>query len=130
MKVFLVEDSLAVRERLRGMIACIPGIELVGEAAKEDDAMREIGASLPDVVILDLTLASGSGFGVLRRIRLQPLNMRVIVLSNFTDPRCREKCITSGADYFFDKTNEITKLEDSLLHLARSFMGGNDGFSF
>ena len=92
----------------------------------EDGAMQEIGVVMPDVVILDLTLAGGNGLGVLRRIRLQLFNMLVIVMTNFTEPRYREKCITSGEDYFFDKTHEIAKLEGLLIQLASSFKSGND----
>jgi DNA-binding NarL/FixJ family response regulator len=121
MKVFLVEDSQAVRERIRGMLACIPDIELVAEADNEDDAMQGICTVLPDVVILDLTLAGGSGISVLRRIRLQPLTVRVVVLTNSAAPAYREKCIELGADYFLDKTHEIPQLETLLTKLAGLF---------
>jgi len=120
MKVFLVEDSKAVRERLRGMLANIPDIELVAEADNEEEAIQGIYSFLPDVVILDLTLAAGSGMGVLRRIRLQPLILRVIVLTNFTSPKYREKCVELGADYFLDKTHEISEFEALLIQMSGS----------
>lgn len=118
MKVFLVEDSQVVRERLRDMIAGIAGIELVAEVDNEDEAMQGICAVLPDVVILDLTLVGGSGMEVLRRIRLQPLSMLVIVLTNYSQPQYRKKCLNLGADYFLDKTKDISVLEELLNQLS------------
>lgn len=119
MKIFLVEDSQVVRERLRGTLACIPDIELVAEVDNEDDAIQGICAVLPDVVILDLTLVGGSGMEVLRRIRLQPLSMLVIVLTNH--PQYQKKCLELGANYFLDKTKEISVLEELLTQLAGTF---------
>ena len=121
MKVFLVEDSQVVRERLRGMMACIPEIELVAEVDNENDAMLGICAILPDVVILDLTLAGGNGMEVLRRIRLQPLSTRVIVLTNYSQPQYQKKCLELGANYFLDKTNDISVLEELLTRLAGEY---------
>ena len=121
MKVFLVEDSKVVRERLRGMMACIPDIELVAEVDNEGDAMRGICTVLPDVVILDLTLVVGSGMEVLRRIRLQPISILVIVLTNYSQPQYQKKCLELGADYFLDKSKEIPELGELLTRLVERF---------
>lgn len=118
MKVFLVEDSPVIRERLRGMVASIPETELVAEADNEDDAVRGICAIRPDVVILDLTLARGSGMEVLRQIRGQPLASLVIVLTNYGYPQYQKKCMELGANYFMDKSRDIEILSELLAGLA------------
>ena len=118
MRVFVVEDSAVIRERLREMLGNIPGIELAGEVDNEADAMQIIRTLQPDVVILDFTLTSGSGLGVLRRIRMQPLPIRVIVLTNDVYPQYRKKCMDAGADYFLDKSRDIAELGNLLLRLA------------
>ena len=118
MKVFLVEDSLMIRERLRSMIASIPSIELVGEAGNEIDAVRGICRSCPDVVVLDLTLEKGNGMEVLRRAKEQALPGLVIVLTNYSYPQYLKKCMALGADYFLDKSREIEKLSELLVSLA------------
>ena len=118
MKTFIVEDSPMIRERLRSMIASIPNIELVGETDNEDDAVREICMVCPDMVILDLVLAKGSGMEVLRRIREQPLASMVIVLTNHGYHQYQKKCLELGADYFMDKSREIETLSDLLVRLA------------
>lgn len=118
MKIFLVEDSAVIRERLRGMIAAIPDIELAGEADNEADAVRGICALCPNIVILDLVLASSSGIEVLRQIRKQSLSGLVIMLTNNGYPQYRKKCMELGADYFMDKSQEIETLSGLLVKLA------------
>lgn len=118
MKVFLVEDSLVIRERLRCMVASIPGSELVAEADNEADAVRGIRAIRPDVVILDLTLASGSGMEVLRQVRERPRASIVIVLTNYGYTQYQKKCMALGADYFMDKSRDIEVLSELLASLA------------
>ena len=118
MKVFLVEDSPVIRERLRSMIASIPNIELAGEADNEIDAVRGIYKVCPDVVILDLILAKGSGMEVLRRVKEQALSSLVIVLTNQGYSQYQKKCMGLGADYFMDKSRESGKLNELLASLA------------
>lgn len=120
MKLLLVEDSPEICERLRSMIDGIPGIELLGDADNEADAVRDICAMQPDLVILDLTLVSGNGMEVLRQIKLQAFSGRVIVLTNYAYPQYRKKCMALGADYFLDKSREIEILSELLVSLAES----------
>lgn len=118
MRVFVVEESAVIRERLRNMLESIPGVELAGEVDNEAEAVRSICTLLPDVVILDFMLASGNGLGVLRRISMQPLTIRVIVLTNDVYPQYRKKCMEAGADYFLDKSRDIDVLEKLLAGMA------------
>lgn len=118
MKVFIVEDSQVIRERLHGMMGSISNIELTGDAENEDDAVRDICAIHPDLVILDLTLGSGSGLGVLDRVKSQDFPVTVIVLTNYAYPQYREKCMAHGADYFLDKSRDIEMLGELLCILA------------
>jgi DNA-binding NarL/FixJ family response regulator len=118
MKVFVVEESAVIRERLRGMLESIPGVELAGEVDSEAEAVRSICSLLPDVVILDFMLASGNGLGVLRGIRMQPLDICVIVLTNDVYPQYRKKCMEAGADFFLDKSRDIEALGNLLSRLT------------
>lgn len=118
MKALIVEDSPEICERLRNMIDGIPGIDLMSSVDNEDDAVRDICAMQPDLVILDLNLASGSGMDVLRRIKLQAYTGAVIVLTNYAYPQYRKKCLGLGADYFLDKSQEIEMLNELLSSLA------------
>lgn len=113
-----MEDSAAIRERLRDMLERIPHVELAGEADNENDAMRDICRIQPDAVILDFSSASGNSLSLMHRIKLQSLSIRVIVLTNNAYPQYRKKCMESGADYFLDKSRDIGVLSDLLSGLA------------
>lgn len=118
MKAFIVEDSPEICERLRNMIDGIKDIELLGDTDNEADAVRDICALHPDLVILDLTLASGSGMEVLHQIKLKGFSVRIIVLTNYAYPQYRKKCMALGADYFLDKSLDLEILSELLTSLT------------
>jgi chemotaxis response regulator CheB len=60
MKIFLVEDSAVVRERLVAMVSELRGAEIVGYAEDARRATKYIVAFQPDVIILDIQLSGGS----------------------------------------------------------------------
>src|SRR5436190_164424 len=64
MDVFLVEDSAAVLQRLTGLLDAIPGVKIVGHASGVREALAGIFEAKPEVIVLDLKLAQGSGFDV------------------------------------------------------------------
>lgn len=109
-----------IRERLHSMVEAIPNIELVGEEDNEIDAMRGICTLDPDLVVLDLSLASGGGNGmdVLSQIRKRLMPCIVVVLTNYFNPFYQNRCLELGADYFMDKSQELEELGDLLVRLA------------
>ena len=112
--VFIVEDSDIVREHMQTMLSAIPGIEVVGYAADESGAIERINALLPDVVTLDISLKPGSGIKVLENIKKQHPEIKVIVLTNYTDEYSANTCKRAGADYFFDKTFQFSRVRSAL----------------
>jgi DNA-binding NarL/FixJ family response regulator len=78
MNVFIVEDSEAMRESLRSMLSDFHDVKIVGYAADEAGAIEQIYALLPDVVILDLNLRSGSGIAVLKNIKKYYAGIKVM----------------------------------------------------
>jgi DNA-binding NarL/FixJ family response regulator len=85
MNVFIVEDSEAMRESLRLMLSEFHDVRIAGYAADEAGAIEHINALLPDVVILDLNLQSGSGITVLKNIKKHHAEIKVVVLTNCND---------------------------------------------
>jgi len=103
--IFFVEDSLPVLDRYRDMIKEIDGLELLGAADNETDALTGINQNSPRLVVLDLNLKDGNGFEVLRKLKLSTPDVMVAVVTNFSHPQIKSRCLTLGADYFFDKTS-------------------------
>lgn len=126
MRVFVVEDSPAVCERLQTMLAGIEGTEAVGVAATAQGAIDGIRTAQPDVVVLDLRLAEGSGLDVLRALRAQCAEdpareaIAIYMLSNFTEAPYRRLAERLGVQGFFDKSTEFERVRDVLSAHAQS----------
>lgn len=118
-RVFLVEDSPAIFERLHAMLSSIEGAEVVGHATHASEAVAAILNAMPDVVVLDLKLAQGSGFDVLRALHAKAPEIDVYLLSNFSTPSYREAGRKLGARGFFDKTAEFHRVRDIVAERAR-----------
>jgi DNA-binding NarL/FixJ family response regulator len=114
MNLFIVEDSIPVRERLVRTIADLPGLDIVGTAEDVSPAIDRLTASAPDALILDLQLPSGSGLDVLRAVRLSMPHLRVIVMTNFAAEPYRKAAMAAGAEVFLDKSAEFGRVRDIL----------------
>jgi DNA-binding NarL/FixJ family response regulator len=112
--VYLVEDSPLVSERLLEMLEGVPGVRLAGHATRADDAIRDILAAHPDVVVLDIRLAQGTGFDVLRALHDRAPEIEVYMLSSFASDPYRQLAARLGARGFFDKASEFTRVRDAV----------------
>jgi two-component system response regulator DevR len=120
LKIFLVEDSPLVRQRIAAFIGAIKGVEIVGEAGDASDALSGIAARESDVVIVDLRLTGGSGLDVLAGLARSSRPVITIVLTNYSSAVIREACLAAGANYFFDKTSEFNLARDVIERIARA----------
>ncbi len=109
-KVLLVDDSLIVRERLVAILDELAGIEIVGQAENVSEAINLIKQLQPDVVILDIRMPGGSGIEVLHHIKQRGVGVMVIILTNYSFPEYRQRCLNAGADFFLDKSTEFDQI--------------------
>lgn len=117
LRIFLVEDSALLREVLGDLIGELAGVRLHGEAAGEEAALAQLAAQPADLVIVDLELRQGSGFGVLRELQADPARYgrpRALVFSTYAHPAVRQRCLALGAAAFFDKAEGVDALVDYL----------------
>lgn len=116
--VFLVDDSPLVLERLEELIEEVPGTRVVGSAGDSRDAIREILAIKPDVVLLDLSLSQGSGFDVLAAVHAREPGIDIYMLSNLSSEPYRRQAARLGAQGFFDKSSEFERVRDVVAQRA------------
>jgi NarL family two-component system response regulator LiaR len=95
--VLLVDDHAVVREGLRSFLELQDGIEVVGEAADGEAAVRAAEAWRPDVVLMDLVMPRLDGVGAMRELRRRLPSARVIVLTSFPDDDRLLPAIKAGA---------------------------------
>ena len=117
-KVFLVEDSPLVLERLKDLLTGVPGTQIVGEAGTAGAAIAGILDAQPDIALLDLNLAEGSGLDVLRALHARMPQVAFYMLSNFSAYPYRELAQRLGAKGYFDKTKEFERVRDLVAQSA------------
>lgn len=117
MNIFLVEDSVSIRRLLVRRLETMPGMRIVGEATGQDQALGLIRWTAPDVVLLDLSLANGSGLSLLRELRRSGYLGRIAVLTSEDFDVYRRACMDAGADAFYDKASGLETLFGDLVEL-------------
>ncbi len=120
LRVVIVEDSAIIRARLAETLSEIPNLAVVGLAETETEALALLASGEWDAVILDLQLKQGTGLGVLKKLRQgwRPTHTKVIVFTNYAFPQYRDRSLSFGADYFFDKSREFHRVAEVLADLA------------
>jgi DNA-binding NarL/FixJ family response regulator len=118
-KVFIVDDSAVLRERLITILSDLKGIEIIGQAKGPLEAQEAIPNLNPDVVILDIRMPGGNGIDVLENIKKGKSPPIVIMFTNYPYPQYRKKYMDAGADFFFDKSTEFDKIFEILKKLTQ-----------
>ena len=111
-KVFIAEDSPAIRDHLVEMLSGLDGVAVVGDAETPGDAIAGILRTKPDYVVLDYQLDGGTAVDVLRGVHAKVPATVFLVLTNHANPQYRRICLDAGARCFFDKSLEFGKVRD------------------
>jgi two-component system, OmpR family, response regulator len=118
LKVLLVEDSKILVERLIEAIDQIPSVELIGTVDTEAAAIAIVQRQSIDVIILDLHLKQGTGFGVMRALATTSLRPCILVLTNYDLPEYKNAALALGATHFLDKGRDYTRLPELLEQIS------------
>jgi len=122
---FLVEDKPDIRRTLVEAMEEIAPLRFVGHADSETGARQWLGAHKTDwdLAIVDLFLAEGSGFGVLKDCQRRTARQKVIVLTSHSQENLLARCRELGADEVFDKSHDVEKLVSFCRKHAESLDG-------
>jgi len=112
MHALVVEDSPQIAERLVELVSVPNRVEVVATAATEDEALTACDRHTIGLAIVDLQLAQGTGFGVIRRLRAATgANPAcIVVLTNHAVPALKVAAFEAGADYFLDKSKDFATI--------------------
>src|SRR6266850_6553303 len=119
-RVFLVDDHTMFREGLRQLIEREATLTVCGDAPDAAEALNGIRASKPDVVIVDISLAGGSGIDLIRDIKAEFEDLPVLVVSMHDEALYAERALRAGARGYVMKREAL----DSILQAVRSVLDG------
>jgi len=124
LRIFVVDDSTAVRERVKALVGDVADAKVCGEASSARAAFEMIPQVEPELLILDLSLPDASGFEILEMVKKHMPGIVVIVYSMFTLKQARNEGMTVEADYVFKKDDPEEKLIDVIgaLSLTRELL--------
>jgi len=118
LRVLLVEDSRVLAERLRESLDGLEQVEVVGSVADETAAVTAVRENRVDVIILDLQLKEGTGFGVVQRLgKARP---KIIVFTNYMLPEYQRLANSLGIEYFLNKSLDYERLPQLLAEIGAS----------
>jgi DNA-binding NarL/FixJ family response regulator len=118
-RIFIVDDHPIVRRGLKELIADEADLEVCGEAADEPEAIRQIEQTNPDVVVVDLSLSSGHGLDLIRKIRQHSERIKVLVSTMHDESLYAERTIRAGAAGYIHKQEAPEKIIDALRQVIR-----------
>jgi DNA-binding NarL/FixJ family response regulator len=109
-RVLIADDSRAVREGLRYLLAEDATFKVVGEAVDGESAIVEADKLRPDLVILDVEMPRRDGISACRAIKAGPGAPRVVFLTAYDDAVTRERAAEAGGDGLVAKTAHFPDL--------------------
>jgi DNA-binding NarL/FixJ family response regulator len=124
-RVLLVDDQQLVRAGLRMLCESAADLEVVGEAANGQEAVRLTDRLRPDVVLMDLRMPGVDGITATGRILAALPSTRIVVLTTFDDDDHLYPALAAGASGFLVKDAAAVELLDGIRRAA----GGDNPFS-
>lgn len=108
-KIMLVDDHEVVRVGLKSLLERVPGFQIIAEAGTVQGAVQQVerlasdgisngkAAGLPDVIVMDVRMPDGSGVEACRSIRSRYPQIKVIMLTSYTDNEAIFASVMAGA---------------------------------
>jgi len=124
MRVLLVEDSILLRESIMESLEGCFGLQFDGVATKQAEAIALLQQHPFDMLIVDIELAEGNGFEVLKATQLESYRYErpvYIILTNHAYPQYRLLAKKLDVDYFFDKSMDFDLAIETIEAEARKF---------
>jgi DNA-binding NarL/FixJ family response regulator len=113
-RVLIVDDHPAVREALALRISRQPDLEVCGEASDTSEALRLVTETKPDVAVIDISLKTGNGIDLIKRIRGRDEAVRLLVWSMHSESLYAERALRAGALGYISKDQATEKIVEAI----------------
>ncbi|WP_371617101.1 response regulator [Streptomyces sp. NBC_00454] len=117
-RVLIVDDQMMVREGFSVLLNAMEGIEVVGEAVNGREAIAQVAALKPDVVLMDIRMPEMNGLEATRAIVAADADAKVLVLTTFDLDEYVYQALQAGASGFLLKDASARQLADGVRVVA------------
>ena len=117
-RIVLVDDHTLVREGIRTLLGLVEDLELVGEAASGQQALRVVAETRPDVLLLDMRMPDGDGLFVVGELARRGQLPATLILTTFDDDDAAIEVVRAGARGFLLKDVTLDRLVSAVRALA------------
>ncbi len=119
-RILIVDDHPLVRSGLAQLIGDCADLEVCGEAGNMAEALTQIESTQPDLAIIDLSLAGGSGLDLIERIRSRHKDLLMLVASMHDETLYAERVLAAGARGYINKQ----EAQDRIIQAIRQVLDG------
>jgi DNA-binding NarL/FixJ family response regulator len=113
-KILIVDDHPSVREGLALRISLHADLEVCGEADSEEQAITLVQQMKPDLMLVDISLKSGHGLELIKRIRSMDPTVKMLVISGFQESLYAERACRAGALGYLNKQESSEKMIEAI----------------
>lgn len=113
-RVLVVDDHPAVREALAIQIRRQRDLEVCGEAADMSEALRLTADTRPDVAVVDISLKTGNGIDLIKRIKRRDAHVRIVVWSMHSEALYAERALRAGALGYVNKDQATDRIVEAI----------------
>lgn len=109
-KILIVDDSFLVGAKVAELLLSIPDIVLLPQVGTEEEAIKSCIENSPDIVLVDFHLSNGNGMEVVKAIKNNQAQTKIIMLTNSSNEFYIKKFKEFGGDIFLDKTKDFSEI--------------------
>ena len=129
--LLIVDDEKWVRKGLRNTIDWeAEGIEVIGEAADGEEALKRIEERAPDLIITDIKMPRMDGLALLEAVKVRKLPAKIVIISGYSDFGYAQQALRCGAFDYVLKPIEETKLLDVIRKCIDELKQEQDAYDF
>ena len=118
LNILIIEDNIRLRQQIKSLLISILPFLVVGEASDEKEAFSEIEKNRPDLVIMDIHLASENGLNLTKMIKMRYPYIPIAINTHSDSPEYKTAADKVGVEYFLSKKSNTI---NDLALLAGSF---------
>jgi DNA-binding NarL/FixJ family response regulator len=118
-RVLIVDEHILVRAGIRSLLEKLPEVEIIAEARDGLEALSMVDEYEPEIVMMELAIPNVNGLEVTKRLAVSHPNVKVIILSTYSDQEKVGEALRAGVSGYLFKSRSMEDLEVAVTSVAR-----------